>query len=511
MALKTGTAGDDTLIGTTGIDILRGLAGNDQLTGGKGADLLDGSRGVDTVHYDASFEGVSINLAFNTASGGDAIGDTFVSIENVTGSTFADLILATDGDNVLRGLGGNDFLLGLAGNDTLIGGVGADRLEGDNGFDTVSYEGSATGVIVQLGFGVGHQGDAEGDTYDTIEAVTGSQQADTISGSDGINVLKGRGGADELKGLAGNDTLEGGTGGDFMDGGDGIDAASYAHATSAITLLLVNGSETIVGQKSEAQSDTLLDIETVQGTDFGDYFELRDSHVGHTLIGGKGNDSINTGSGADTVRLGVGNDSTLGGAGGDILDGGSGTDTLSYFGSKGGVTVSLATNTASGGHATGDVISSFENLSGSDLADTLTGSDGVNRLVGLGDNDVIAGQGGNDDVMGNGAADKMSGGAGADHFSYQSFGDSGVLLGQDEITDFSHAQGDKIDFSFMSTVGSSEFHFLGTKAGTQAGDVSFGFSGNDTIVTVESGAPNTLDMSIRLDGQISLVASDFIF
>jgi Ca2+-binding RTX toxin-like protein len=210
MALKTGTAGSDALVGTTAADILRGLAGNDQLTGGKAADLLDGSRGIDTDHHDASSEGVAINLAFNTASGGDSTGDTFVSIENVTGSAFADLILATDGDNVLRGLGGNDFLLGRAGNDTLIGGAGADRLEGDNGFDTASYGGSALGVVVKLGLGIGHQGNAEGDTYDAIEAVTGSQQADSLSGSDVVNVLKGRGGADEIRGLAGNDTLEGG-------------------------------------------------------------------------------------------------------------------------------------------------------------------------------------------------------------------------------------------------------------------------------------------------------------
>ena len=167
MVTKLGTAGNDTLFGTDAGDFLNGLAGNDQLTGGKGADRLIGGTGFDTVHYDNSSGAVTVNLQFNQASGGDATGDSYREIENVVGSKFDDLIFGNGSANALKGLAGNDFLLGLAGNDTLVGGAGADRLEGDNGTDTVDYSSSAQGVFVQLNFGVGHLGDAEGDTYDT--------------------------------------------------------------------------------------------------------------------------------------------------------------------------------------------------------------------------------------------------------------------------------------------------------------------------------------------------------
>jgi hypothetical protein len=48
---------------------------------------------VDTVRYGDSGEGVIVNFLFNVASGGTATGDTFIGVENVTGSSFNDLIL----------------------------------------------------------------------------------------------------------------------------------------------------------------------------------------------------------------------------------------------------------------------------------------------------------------------------------------------------------------------------------------------------------------------------------
>jgi Ca2+-binding RTX toxin-like protein len=61
---------------------------------------------------------VTVDLATGTGSGGDAQGDTLVSIENLNGSNFNDTLAGNGGANVLRG---------LAGRDTLSGGAGADR------------------------------------------------------------------------------------------------------------------------------------------------------------------------------------------------------------------------------------------------------------------------------------------------------------------------------------------------------------------------------------------------
>jgi hypothetical protein len=115
-------------------------------------------------------------------------------------------------------------------------------------------------------------------------------------------------------------------------------------------------------------------------------------------------------NGNDTITGGAGNDTIEGGAGSDTLNGENDVDTLSYASSNAGVTVNLATNVASGGHAAGDVIANFENVLGSNSNDTLTGNSGANILWGAGGNDTLRGGLGND---------TLSGGAGHDLFIYQ--------------------------------------------------------------------------------------------
>ena len=73
-----------------------------------------------------------------------------------------------------------------------IGGAGADALNGGTGSDTASYSTSTAGIIASLSYGVGAGGDAEGDTYASIENLTGSDFADALVGNDGNNTLGGR-------------------------------------------------------------------------------------------------------------------------------------------------------------------------------------------------------------------------------------------------------------------------------------------------------------------------------
>ena len=104
--------------------------------------------------------------------------------------------------------------------------------------------------------------------------------------------------------------------------------------------------------------------------------------------------------------LGHGGTDTLeGGQGSDTLDGGGGTDTLSYASSNAGVTVDLAAGTASGGDAQGDTFTNFENLTGSEYADTLSGDSGDNVLIGGGGDDTLSGGGGDDTAWGGDGAD----------------------------------------------------------------------------------------------------------
>ena len=122
-----GNALDNTITGNHGDNRLRGRGGSDTLLGGGGEDVLNGGAGIDTASYDFSDEGVSINLGKNTVSGGHAEGDTFISIENLLGSEFADTLIGDTGANRIEGGLGSDTIDGGKGNDTLVGGAGIDK------------------------------------------------------------------------------------------------------------------------------------------------------------------------------------------------------------------------------------------------------------------------------------------------------------------------------------------------------------------------------------------------
>jgi Ca2+-binding RTX toxin-like protein len=127
-----GLAGNDRLYGDDGNDTLDGGIGNDVLLGGRGADTLIGGAGIDTASYGTSSAAVRVDLRTGQGLSGDALGDTFNGIENLTGSNFDDDLNGDAGDNTLNGGLGNDFLVGGRGQDILIGGAGKDRLFGDS-------------------------------------------------------------------------------------------------------------------------------------------------------------------------------------------------------------------------------------------------------------------------------------------------------------------------------------------------------------------------------------------
>ena len=211
-----GDTGNNVLNGGPGNDGLWGSAGDDILIGGSGADRFYGGGGQDTADYTDSPAGVTVRLHSLSASGGDAEGDTFESlidvsytdadgaaqteslpdIEHLTGSAHNDILAGDRRDNVLDGAGGNDTLyggpgggddamLGNAGDDRLFGGQGADRLDGGTGDDTLS--GGPAGDVFVF---------APGSGDDTITDFTNSQDridltAFELSGYDDLTITDG--------------------------------------------------------------------------------------------------------------------------------------------------------------------------------------------------------------------------------------------------------------------------------------------------------------------------------
>jgi len=440
---------DDTLTGDAQNNRLEGGKGNDTLIGGAGADTLDGGDGTNTVSYDSALArtptadgtvkntGVVASLLNPASNEGDAAGDSYTRIQNLTGSAY---------DDVLEGDANANRLEGANGDDTLIGGAGADALVGGAGIDTVSYAKAATGVTANLKDSSQNAGaDAAGDTYDGIENVLGSAFNDLLVGDDNSNTLEGG---------MGNDTLRGGGGGDRLLGGEGSDTASYANATSGLRVNLSNPTSATLGNTGEAVGDTYNSIENLLGSAFDD--QLMGNELSNTLSGGNG---------ADTL---------IGGGGGDSLDGGQGLDTVSYETAAGSVTAYLTNSQQmlNAGAAVGDKYTAIENLKGSDYGDFLWGDANANRILGGKGNDTL---GGGADLV----TDVLDGEEGSDTVSYEnSAATTGVVLSLSSGGSGGDATGDNY-ISIENAIGT---HLADQITGDGSDNVLWGMAGDDILV-----------------------------
>lgn len=207
----------DTLRGDAGANALYGHGGKDVFEGRGGGDLIDGGWARDTVVYG---QAVTIDLARPVQANGDRL----VSIEDVTGSAFADVLMGDSRANTLQGGDGDDRIEGRGGSDTLIGGGGRDIL---------CYASADGGVTINLTTGNGGGSDASGDSVTGFEDIIASRFDDWLRGDAGANAIDGGAGNDRLIGLGGADRLTGGTGDDRF--GYTAVSDSRAHAPDIIT------------------------------------------------------------------------------------------------------------------------------------------------------------------------------------------------------------------------------------------------------------------------------------
>ena len=147
----------EAAVGGLAADTLIGNDAANTLEGGASGDLIDGGGGSDTASYRSSAAGVDIDLSrlgTRPPTGGDAQGDTLVSIENLIGSAHDDRLVAASGIGgaTLEGLHGRDTLYGGDSHDRIRGGLGADQLFGNEGNDTL--HGADSNLIANGGFEV---------------------------------------------------------------------------------------------------------------------------------------------------------------------------------------------------------------------------------------------------------------------------------------------------------------------------------------------------------------------
>jgi len=100
------------------------------LSGGLDNDILNGGSGIDAASFASSPRGVLINLASQAATDG-VDSDALSSIENAIGSAFDDIIVSSDAAN---------------------------EMDAGDGNDTVSYDLSARGQLINLASGAATDG-----------------------------------------------------------------------------------------------------------------------------------------------------------------------------------------------------------------------------------------------------------------------------------------------------------------------------------------------------------------
>ncbi|WP_128549273.1 calcium-binding protein [Salipiger sp. D13] len=492
-----GTVGDDTFTVSNGRGDVHGWDGNDDITesgairnyfGGEGddtlrvsspinSDLHDGGNGIDLIDWSGS--GVSngtFDLEAGTATNGFST-ESMVDFEQLRGTTNADTILGlSSASDTLSGDGGDDIIDGRGGNDLL---------EGDAGND----------------------------------------------------ILDGGAGNDSLNGGADDDTLIGGSGTDTLNGGSGTDTADYSGNGIGGVIDLFGGTATF-----GAITEDLISIENAIGGAGND--ELIGNGVNNLLQGGAGNDTLRADSDAGDTLLGEAGDDfieAIGVSGSGLADGGSGNDTIAmidgyYAGDADGgadtdtfdasaITGSgMYLDLAAGTHeyvvfsGLSDLLN-FENVIGTQLADTITGDGGDNILegeagadsiaAGLGNDtvygdsgsDTLFGDDGNDSLYGGDDADTIGGGIGNDFLAGQS-GNDYIAGGGNNDTAYGGGGDDYID-------GGTGDDLLAGNAGADSilgrdgSDTLLGGDGNDTLLGLSGD-----DEIFGEDGDDSMLGGD---
>ncbi len=184
-----------------------GTTGNDDFLSTALAEIFSGSAGIDSVSYEQASAGVSANLDNPSENSGGALGDVYLSVENLKGSQYADHLVGNSLNNVISGAGGADSMNGGYGNDTF--GI---NCFGDTVSDASKFDDDwVTSFSLHLNL-----------TRDKLKNVENAR----LFGENDLN-LTGNASGNELIGNRGDNRVCGGDGQDILTGGQGADTFTF--------------------------------------------------------------------------------------------------------------------------------------------------------------------------------------------------------------------------------------------------------------------------------------------
>ncbi|MBT7745754.1 MAG: hypothetical protein HN725_10715 [Alphaproteobacteria bacterium] len=404
-----------------------------------------GTSGNDTISF-AGNSSSSVDISHGTLS------------HNIDGAgVLGSIIGGGSGNDTLTGSSAGDIISGGTGDDHIIGGAGSDTLAGGSGTDIVDYSTSTSGISLSLASGGASDGLGSSDEISGFEKVYGSSHNDSISGSANSETTK-----ELYRGLAGNDTINGVSGFDEVDySGD-----SAAGGTAGITANFSTG--TVVD--GFGNTDTITNIDAIQGTNSADVMTGGSNFVRFSGLGG--NDTF-TGSSTDD-EISYAHDASNGGSAG--------------------VTVNLATGTATDGFGNTDTFSSIEMVRGTNSVDVMTGggNDSFERFRGLGGADTFIGTTAGFQSIDYSHDNFFGGGAGVTvNFSTNTAVDG--FGATDTFSNINRARGTEFNDTFIAGSAGARFR------GLDGADTFTGGSGSDRIEYIsDSSFGGTAGVTVNL-------------
>jgi len=363
----------------------------------------------------------------------------------------------------------------------------------------------------------------------------GNALANTVTGNDSVNILNGGSGDDTLIGGGGGDVLRGDTGADRMEGGAGNDAYRVDNPGDLVIEKVGDGIDKVysgISYTLTANTENLIltGSDAINGTGNALANQLTGNGAANVLDGRTGIDVMLGGGGDDTYYVDNRSDrvyetttakSAADAGGNDTVNssvsyslGGNGRQFIENLTLTGTDAIN-ATGNELGNRLSGN--NSANILTGNGGADTLVGYDGNDRLYGGAGDDVLIAGTGNDRIDPGTGKDAMTGGTGADTFVFSSAGvaDAGSQALADRISDFSHAEHDRIDLRAVDANlllgGDQAFTFIGTAAfGSHAGELRIELTATATFIEGDVNGDGVADGFIRLASGLTLVAGDFL-